>query len=309
MGGRSQDVSVLILAYGISETTPPAQKWQDTGEAPTIKEFLSSKFGKNPERYGASLVFSVYHIPEDIEGARLTADLDKLIANYTENFVSTATEHAGAHSSANAIEAPDNVTIAAPYKLEDALKGLFMGQDRFMEMLDLWERKKNIILQGPPGVGKTFVCRRLAYSLLREEARDRVETVQFHQTYAYEDFVQGYRPTAAGFELRNGLFYQFCERARDDEQRKYVFIIDEINRANVSKVFGELITLIEPDKRLGADHALSVTLSGCEIRLEVCPQKVGHGARSLQADPSFSTSLRFDKGINLTNDVLVGHHR
>lgn len=244
-----QDVSVLILAYGISETTSPSQKWQDTGDAPTIKEFLSSKFKKNAERYGTSLVFSAYQIPEDIKGETLTADLDRVIAAYIDHFEGKTPETGRVRQRVEVVEAPDNPAIPSPYKIEDALKGLFMGRERFVAMLDLWERKKNIIVQGPPGVGKTFVCRRLAYALLREEARDRVATVQFHQTYAYEDFVQGYRPTATGFGLRDGLFYQFCERARDDERCKYVFIIDEINRGNLSKIFGELLMLIEGDKR------------------------------------------------------------
>jgi 5-methylcytosine-specific restriction protein B len=136
-----------------------------------------------------------------------------------------------------------------PYSLEEALEDLFIDRERFNSILDLWERKKNIILQGPPGVGKTYFCRKFAYALMHEQARDRVESVQFHQTYAYEDFVQGYRPTSTGFERRNGLFHQFCERARDDQDNKYVFIIDEINRGNLSKIFGELMMLIEADKR------------------------------------------------------------
>jgi 5-methylcytosine-specific restriction enzyme B len=98
-------------------------------------------------------------------------------------------------------------------------------------------------------VGKTFFSRKLAYALLKEKAPERISAVQFHQSYSYEDFVQGYRPTAEGFIRKDGLFYQFCERARDDEERSYVFIIDEINRGNMSKIFGELLMLIEADKR------------------------------------------------------------
>jgi 5-methylcytosine-specific restriction protein B len=106
-----------------------------------------------------------------------------------------------------------------------------------------------VVLQGPPGVGKTFFARRRAYALIHEEAKDRVGLLQFHQSYAYEDFVQGYRPTSNGFKRQNGLFYQFCERARDDQERLYVLVIDEINRGNLSKIFGELMMLIESDKR------------------------------------------------------------
>ena len=110
--------------------------------------------------------------------------------------------------------------------------------------------KKNLILQGAPGVGKSFVAKRLAYLLLEEKDAGRIESVQFHQSYSYEDFVQGYRPDGkGGFTLRDGVFHRFCEKARLSPSRKHVFIIDEINRGNLSKIFGELMLLIEHDKR------------------------------------------------------------
>ena len=241
-----RDAGILILAYGISETSQPAHKWHDTDDAPTVRELLSSKFGKTPERYGDSLAFSAYRVPEDIEGSRLNTDLDRLITKYDAQLrpkrdVELADEILP--------EAPASQPETIPYTLAEALDGLFVEEEAFKRLLDLCERKKSVILQGPPGVGKSFVCRRLAYALLHEKARDRVEAVQFHQTYAYEDFVQGYRPGPSGFTRQNGLFYQFCDRARDDQSRRYVFIIDEINRGNLSKIFGELLMLIESDKR------------------------------------------------------------
>ena len=110
--------------------------------------------------------------------------------------------------------------------------------------------KKNIILQGAPGVGKTFIARKLAYSIMGEANTDRVEIVQFHQSYSYEDFVIGYRPAEnQPFELSTGIFYNFCKKAEeDDEKNPYFFIIDEINRGNLSKIFGELFMLVEKDK-------------------------------------------------------------
>jgi 5-methylcytosine-specific restriction protein B len=86
--------------------------------------------------------------------------------------------------------------------------------------------------------------------------------VQFHQSYSYEDFIQGFRPCEDGsFQLRNGHFHDFCLRAAADEDRDYFFIIDEINRGNLSKIFGELLMLLEHDKR-GAKHALPLPYAG-----------------------------------------------
>ena len=136
------------------------------------------------------------------------------------------------------------------FTLDDAVEDLFLERDLAEEILSVWRGRKNVILQGPPGVGKSYSARLLAYALAGVDDPQRVDFVQFHQSYAYEDFVQGYRPSANGFELRSGRFVNFCERARvHREDEPFVFIIDEINRGNVSKIFGELMLLIEPDKR------------------------------------------------------------
>ena len=116
-------------------------------------------------------------------------------------------------------------------------------------MVAVLKNKKNIILQGAPGVGKTFAAKRLAYSIMGVKDKDRIMMVQFHQSYSYEDFIMGFRPSATGFELKKGAFYNFCKNAETDSDNDYFFIIDEINRGNLSKIFGELFMLIETDKR------------------------------------------------------------
>jgi MoxR-like ATPase len=136
------------------------------------------------------------------------------------------------------------------YSYDDALKDLFLSKKDLMNFIETAKRKNNIILQGPPGVGKTFVSKRLGYLLMGEIDKSRIEFVQFHQSYSYEDFVQGWRPSPpSGFVLRDGVFYKFCQKAKKDLKKKYIFIIDEINRGNLSKIFGELLMLIEDDKR------------------------------------------------------------
>jgi MoxR-like ATPase len=149
-----------------------------------------------------------------------------------------------------------------PYDAAQALSELFIEPDAFQKILDTLRRKKNVVLQGPPGVGKTFFSKRVAYALMEEADDRRVQMIQFHQSYSYEDFVEGYRPTEGGrFEIRTGRFMEFAERARSDPGRDYVLIIDEINRGNLSKVFGELLMLIEADKR-GPGSQLTLAYSG-----------------------------------------------
>src|SRR5207237_535930 len=134
-------------------------------------------------------------------------------------------------------DTPPPTEVLEPYAIEKALTGLFLPRQEFEAMLDGLRIKKNMIVQGPPGVGKTFIAKRLAWALVGLRDEGRMQMVQFHQSYAYEDFIQGWRPTAAGgFRLRNGVFYEFCNRARVDLRTPYVFIIDEINRGNLSKI-------------------------------------------------------------------------
>jgi 5-methylcytosine-specific restriction enzyme B len=145
---------------------------------------------------------------------------------------------------------PVQEKIFEKYSMEDILNEAFLEEEEIEEIVELLKHKKNIVLQGPPGVGKTYIAKRLAYLMMGEKDENRVEMIQFHQSYSYEDFIQGYRPTEDGkFKLKNSVFYDFCVKAQRNADKQYFFIIDEINRGNLSKIFGELMMLIEHDKR------------------------------------------------------------
>jgi ATPase associated with various cellular activities AAA_5 len=161
----------------------------------------------------------------------------------------------------------DVETIETSYPTYDKdrfLDSVYMNDESYHTLVSLVKGKKNIILQGAPGVGKTFAAKRLAYSMMGVKDPNRVMMVQFHQSYSYEDFIMGFRPSENGFKLKYGVFYEFCKRAEVDSDNDYFFIIDEINRGNLSKIFGELFMLLESDKRgvalqlLYADEKFSI---------------------------------------------------
>lgn len=146
-------------------------------------------------------------------------------------------------------DAEDVEKTYPPYTKEDFLSEVFMPEEEYEKLSGILRIKKIIILQGAPGVGKTFAAKRIAFSMMGVKDVERVMMVQFHQSYSYEDFIMGFRPSTDGFELKRGAFYNFCKKAEIDGDNDYFFIIDEINRGNLSKIFGELFMLIENDKR------------------------------------------------------------
>ncbi|SNT28652.1 5-methylcytosine-specific restriction enzyme B [Ekhidna lutea] len=159
------------------------------------------------------------------------------------------------------------------YTYEEDADKPFIPIDEFHSITQLLLRKKNIILQGPPGVGKTFVAKRIAYEIMKEANDSQIEMVQFHQSYAYEDFIQGLRPSTSGFKRKNGIFYSFAKQAHAHPDRKFFFIIDEINRGNLSKIFGELMMLIEHDKR-SSNNAIKLTYAEDEEESFYLPENL-----------------------------------
>jgi DNA replication protein DnaC len=163
-----------------------------------------------------------------------------------------------------AIMSLENDADLPKYTIENLKSDSFIANEKLEKMVSYLKNKKNIILQGPPGTGKTFVAKKLAYALMGEKDDSHIEMVQFHQSVSYEDFIQGYRPTDSGsFKLKNGNFYKLCARALKNTDKPYFFIIDEINRGNLSKIFGELLMLIESDKR-SQEYAINLMYSDSE---------------------------------------------
>ena len=146
-----------------------------------------------------------------------------------------------------------------PYTVESILEdGCFLNADEIDTLLNRLETKKNLVLQGPPGTGKTWLAKRLAYTLIGRRDRERICNVQFHPTLSYEDFVLGWRPSANGLTLTKGIFLRAIESASTAPETPFVVVIEEINRGNPAQIFGELITLLEADKR-SEDESLELS--------------------------------------------------
>jgi 5-methylcytosine-specific restriction protein B len=197
---------------------------------------------------------------DKLKSIKALENCEPLQSNQGSLFTVTPKEYQTIRALIDGQDVPKLHHDTAAFTKADALAGLFMSSDELDAILARLKRKKALILQGPPGVGKTFIAKRLAFAMMGQKDENRVAMVQFHPSYGYEDFVQGYRPTGAGLERRNGIFHQFVQRAQTDTSRDWFFIIDEINRGNLAKIFGELLMLLEADKR-GASHAVPLTYS------------------------------------------------
>jgi 5-methylcytosine-specific restriction endonuclease McrBC GTP-binding regulatory subunit McrB len=141
---------------------------------------------------------------------------------------------------------------------------LFMDDAQINDIVKLLIKKKNLILQGSPGVGKTFSIDKIVKSNFEiDDAKQQILMIQFHQSFSYEEFIEGLRPNINdnGFDIKPGIFKSFIEEyVTPNPEKDYFLIIDEINRGNLSKIFGELLLLIESDKR-GPNHTVKLPYS------------------------------------------------
>ena len=148
------------------------------------------------------------------------------------------------------------------YSVSDIVDdGCFVGESELESIMNMLEGKKNIILQGPPGTGKTFLAKRMAYALAGSKSGKHVRVFQFHPNLSYEDFVRGWRPggnSDGRLALADGPFLKLIEDAQGEPEHKFVMVIEEINRGNPANIFGEMLTLLEADKRK-SEEALNLS--------------------------------------------------
>ena len=159
-------------------------------------------------------------------------------------------------------QSPPSLTVESTYSVDNIVKeGCFLERDRLEAILERWRDKKNLVLQGPPGTGKTWLAKKLAFALIGSRSPSRVRPLQFHPNLSYEDFVRGWRPSGdkeRALDLVDGPFLSAVEDAKNEPARDFVVVIEEINRGNPAQIFGEMLTLLEADKRT-PDEALALS--------------------------------------------------
>ncbi|MBR9827982.1 MAG: AAA domain-containing protein [Oceanospirillales bacterium] len=218
----------------------------DRGSAEfTRKDFLDKFLAELSEEYPANNTVE-HTINRQMQLLR-DDDLIEFMGNGNYRWVEFDTEQDDAKE-----ESYEPVIKSEPYGISNILEdGCFLGEEQIAKYLGVLKSKQNLVLQGAPGTGKTWLAKRLAYALIGYKIEDRVRAVQFHPNLSYEDFIRGWRPGTSngGLELVDGPFLEMVYLAQRNPENSYVLVIEEINRGNPAQIFGEMLTLLEKDKR------------------------------------------------------------
>ncbi|WP_161787104.1 AAA family ATPase [Hymenobacter sp. IS2118] len=310
-GRRYPPRAVAERAYRLA-TSDPAARWPRPAGAPTNALLEGLDFTISTKR------------PVLTSGS--AHDGEETARQQAEDLYTGPVDEARQAATALPTAAEPNASYEAPaYSRADALAELFISESELEATLAGLARRRNLLLQGPPGTGKTFLARRLAWLLLGARDERRIEVVQFHPSYGYEDFILGFRPGADGrFQLVPGVLPLLCQRAMADPDRPYFLLIDEVNRGNVPRIFGELLLLLEADKR-GPAHALRLPYAPPEAPRFFVPENLfvigtlNLADRSLspldyalrrrfafvELKPRFGTALRqFLKGRQVPEEII-----
>lgn len=228
----------LEICYGVSATNKPKTVWP--------KRIIDGHAQSETDSYPESFIKSSYAIIEirDLERniQDIISNLDEVITTYHNVFydapnIKKSMQSLKSYSSANIVD-----------------DGCFLSQKRINDILARLEEKKNIVLQGAPGTGKSWLAKKLGYALIGRVEEQNLRVVQFHPNLSYEDFVRGYRPTSEGkLAVIDGIFLEMVFSAQKNRAGKFVIVIEEINRGSPAQIFGELLTLLENGKRDSAE--------------------------------------------------------
>ncbi|WP_432695167.1 AAA family ATPase [Marinobacterium sp. YM272] len=227
----------------------------ETGSADfTRKQFQDRFLSELTEEYPSNNTVA-FTIDRNMQTLR-DDDLIEFLGNGSYRWTEFDTEQGGAEE-----KSYDPQPKAEPYGVENILNdGCFLSEDQVFKYLSVLKSKQNLVLQGAPGTGKTWLAKRLAYALIGHRIEERVRAVQFHPNLSYEDFIRGWRPGGNNgvLELVDGPFLEMVYLAQRNPENSYVLVIEEINRGNPAQIFGEMLTLLEKDKRT-PNEALELT--------------------------------------------------
>lgn len=303
---NGQNIKYLILAFGKSVKKETNIDWDEKLPLENINDFFNKlgveglPTYKNEINYGTSKVYKAYIVnQEKFNDIDFQDEIYNDFKNLFEYYLAYAKYITYEKNFSRISESKEELKIAYEKELNKILETM-KDTLKFKKIIRTENETKenpiqikkdftfplNSILYGPPGTGKTYNSVFYSVGIIEKNEsifklknddevfkkfkeykdRDLIKFITFHQSYGYEDFIEGIRPQLENeskdlnYVIHSGIFKDMCNKAKSDKENNYVLIIDEINRGNISKIFGELISLIEPSKREGEKEEMEVIL-------------------------------------------------